>query len=207
MNDVYKITSIFLIGIILTTGYVQYEHLNIPETNDGYYVVLELEQYRDGELIHRDVIEDDLILKNFALMVSVLFSGLDSGDAISVDYRDLSGTFRTPSATFSMDGDDIGADGVCHLGTGTTSPTVNDYVLETPVLEEIVADAYIVTSGTQMNVTIDTTFISDGSYSISEAGLQTQISYEMLMCRDTFTPFNVVLNDVIFVRYIWRLNQ
>lgn len=175
--------------------------------NGGYYVTLELSQYRDGELLQKQVIEDDYILRNFAHMMIVPLSGDRYGDATST-YKltdvlnvERSMTYLYLTNTMSR----------VRLGTGTDAVAVTNYKLQTEVLQQVPDDANIWVSGNEFNVTTDSTIVSDASYAITEAGLSIALyaggDYrDTLICRDVFSPIQVANLDVIVVRYIFRFN-
>ena len=177
------------------------------EERTGNYIVLDMSQYREGELIHREVIEDDYILRNYARMWLYLLSGKRMADA-GVDYRM---TDRVNSekpwitSKFYVNEDEA----EIRLGTGSTPVAVTDYKLQTEVLNQLVDDSSIWTSGNEFNVTYDTTIVSDGSYTITEAGISIDTvssSDGFLMCRDVFSGISIVNGDVLVIRYIFRFN-
>jgi len=181
------------------------------EDKRGYYVTLELYQYREGELIDKRIVEDDYMLRNLVHMYLLVASGYRRSDAVA-DYkiRDLtnierSGKLGAYAWQFYSQYTTI------MLGTGSNPVAVTDYKLQTKVLSQLVNDGHIWVVGNQFNVTGDSTIVSDGSYSITECGLSVgwngeSAVYYALICRDVFSAISVNNGDVIVVRYIFRFN-
>ena len=178
------------------------------EDKRGYYVTLELYQYREGELIDKRVVEDDYILRNWVYLWLNILAGDRKAEARDdyklIDIDNVERTFTLNKIYFNQYG------GVIYLGTGSNPVAVTNYALQTEVLNQQVDDVHIWINGNQFNVTSDSTIVSDGSYTITEAGLTMGIHlgaiYEVLICRDVFSGINVNIDDVIVVRYIFRFN-
>jgi len=213
MRNIYQYSAIILISVILGSSlYMLNNNVVALEDEDkrGYYVTLELYQYRDGELIDKRIIEDDYILRNLAYLYLHALSGdrySDSKDNYifidtdNAEFQIVTKIYFKPSyATIK-------------LGTGTNPVAVTNYKLQTEVLSQQVDDGTIWVVGNQFNVTADSTMVSDGSYSITEAGLKIGFGEiyaspkHFLICRDVFSPISVVNADVIVVRYIFRFNM
>lgn len=141
----------------------------------------------------------DLLLKNFAILIANTLRGAD-------DLKSGTTTSGT-SASFNPIIEVYYSSIV--LGTGTTSPSPNDYKLASQVLSTTVKDHVIVKSGTAMNVTVSAVFSISGSYSITEAGIITRDDdgHEFLIARDTFPAIDVSDGDVLTVTYTFILNQ
>lgn len=182
----------------------------IEEAN-GYYVTLDISQYRDDVLIDRRVITDDYILRNYAYMWLNMFAGKKYASADDdykiVDVNNVEYAFKSISVHFGG----AGVPSYVGLGTGTSPVAVTDYHLQTRVLSEVVTDSTIWVSGNEFNVTADSTLVVNGTYSITESGLivgyGTTIGTKMfLICRDVFDAIEVNNADVIIIRYIFRFN-
>ena len=189
---------------MMSASTVQSEDVN------GYYVTLDISQYRDDVLIDRRVITDDYILRNFAHMWLEILSGDRYLDALG-DYKttDISNVLRQGTATkFYIEDSKT----TIRIGTDSTPVTVNDYKLETQVLSAIVDDGATWYNGDQFNVTADATIVSDGSYTITEAGLSISktdggdADRHTLVCRDVFSGIAIVNGDVLVIRYIFQFN-
>ncbi len=181
------------------------------EVKEGFYVTLDISQYRNDVLISRQVIDDDYILRNMPYLWINLLAGSRTGDAIT-DYKlnDIANVERTihyneiivRPAPYSY----------IRLGTDNTAVAVTNYALGAEVLKQVVDDGHIWVSVNEFNVTADTTIISDGAYTIKEAGLSIGVSdgtgsiREILICRDVFSGITIVNADVIIIRYIFRFN-
>lgn len=214
MKTAHQITACLLISIILGSSLF---YLTTPtaltdndEDKSGYYVTLEIYQYREGELIDKRIIEDDFILRNWVYMWLNILSGARHNEArsdyIAKDRDNVERQFHSSKVWFQ----DIM--GRIRLGTGTNPVAVTNYKLQTEVFAQVPDDAHIWVNGNQFNVTSDATIVSDGSYSITECGLSifindsTDAARDILICRDVFSPISVNNADVIVVRYIFRFN-
>ncbi len=177
------------------------------EDASGFYVTLDISQYRDDVLIDKRVVEDDYILRNLVYVVLNMLSGHRSADA-SADYRpsDLDNVAVVLSSKIYL----TPTYASIRLGTGVNAVAVTNYKLQTEVLSQQVDDGTIWVTGNEFNVTADTTIVSDGSYSLTEAGLVAGVGIGapkyVLICRDVFAPIAVINGDVIVVRYIFRFN-
>jgi len=212
MRNIYQYSAIILISVILGSSlYVLNNNVVALEDEDkrGYYVTLELYQYREGELIDKRVVDDDYILRNMVYMWLYALSGDRYVDVYNtykmVDIDNVERQFDYSKIYFSRAEDRV------RLGIGTNPVVVTNYALQTEVLNQKVDDGTIWVVGNQFNVTADSTIVSDGSYSISECGLSIHLYcsgglYSVLMCRDVFSPISVNNADVIVVRYIFRFN-
>jgi len=179
------------------------------EDKSGYYVTLELYQYREGELIDKRIIEDDYILRNWVYTWLNMLAGDRMGDAYNnyklTDINNIERSF-TSKVWFSKTMDRV------RLGTGTNPVAVTNYQLQTELFAQVPDDGHIWVTGNQFNVTTDATIVSDGSYSITECGLSigigdsVNVARDILICRDVFSPIAVNNADVIVVRYIFRFN-
>ena len=209
MKITYQFTILLLCGIIISSTAINYYQ---PEPDEGYYVVLELEHYNpEGELLEKQVIDNDLITRQYAYMLYRGFGGLDWQEEKPFDNKDEDGTNRNYYAQSLCT--IAGTQAKIAIGTGTDTPTISDYSLDTKVGEETVNDVRIWYNGNQMNLTIDTTFLIESSYSITETGLFTYVKgslssyYHMMMCRDTFNAISVDSGDTLTVRYVWVFNE
>jgi len=182
------------------------------EDKSGYYVTLELYQYREGELIDKRIIEDDYILRNLVHIFLLTLSG-DRYGAAPARYPiyDINGVLRTghtaPGASWFF----TSSTATIRLGTGSNPVSITNYALQTQVMEQVVDDGEIWITVNQFNVTADSTMIADGAYAIRECGLssawrEVSLTPEVLLCRDVFSAINVDAGDVITVRYIFRFN-
>jgi len=218
MRNIYQYSAIILISIILGSSlYMLNNNVEAMEDEDksGYYVTLEIYQYREGELIDKRVIEDDFILRNLVYSYLLMASGDRSLEAKAnyklIDLNNVAKILKTgfTSAWMFYAG---GANPTSiRLGTGTNPVAVTNYKLQTEVLIQDVDDGHIWVSGNQFNVTADSTIVSDDSYSITECGLSVYWHADsgfctILICRDVFSPIAVNNGDVIMVRYIFRFN-
>ncbi len=180
------------------------------DVKEGFYVTLDISQYRDDVLISRQVIEDDYILRNMAYLWLNLLSGDRQIDANN-DYKftDVDNVLRT---FHSLETSVQSSYASIRLGTGSDAVVVANYKLQTEVLSQAVDDGSIWVNGNEFNLTADATIVSDGTYGITEAGLSCGFlvapttMYNTLVCRDVFSAINVVSGDVIVIRYIFRFN-
>jgi len=213
MKTVTQLIACFLISIILGTSlYGLTTPIALPDNDneDGYFVTLELYQYRDGELIDTRIVEDDYILRN---LVYIYLLGL-AGDR-SVESRaaykiiDLTNVERTGSASSGLYF--TSTDARIRVGTGSNPVSISNYALQTEVMTQVVDDGKIWSNGNQFNVTADSTMVSPSAYAIRECGLS--VSWfdasafkTVLICRDVFSAINLNAGDVLTVRYIFRFN-
>ena len=207
MKTAHQITAILLISVILGSSLF---YLTTPialtdndEDKSGYYVTLEIYQYREGELIDKHIVEDDFILRNWVYLWLNIFCGDRWSESNDYKLQDIDNVERALPFNLWF----VPEYAKIRLGTGTNPVTVTNYKLQTEVLSLLIDDGTVWVTGNQFNVTSDMTIVSDDSYSITEAGLSIRvIDYEYLICRDVFSPISVNLDDVIMVRYIFRFN-
>ena len=216
MKTAHQITACLLISVILGSSLF---YLTTPkaltdndEDKSGYYVTLEIYQYRDGELIDKHIIEDDFILRNYAYMFINILSGERYADANNnykvIDIDNVEHSFTNQIYFGYMHSHPA----KIRLGTGTNPVAVTNYKLQTEVLNQVVDDGSIWVNGNQFNVTADSTMVSDGSYIITECGLSVGFGVSggadsFLICRDVFSGITINNADVIVVRYIFRFNM
>jgi len=180
------------------------------EDKSGYYVTLEIYQYRDDELIDKRIVENDFILRNFVYFWLNWFSG-DRYVSASSDYKllDVDNVERKFDATQIQF---IQTSAYIRMGTGTTPVAVANYKLQTEVMKQVVDDGTIWVNGNQFNVTFDSTLVSDGAYTITETGINMNVAddgdvyRQVLICRDVFSGIEIKTADVIIIRYIFRFN-
>jgi len=169
-------------------------------------VLLEVTNERDGEIIHRVVKDDDLVLRNMAGIMHFMLKGTDV--EASIAYKISNGAPVTLDLNFG--GDKIESDmAKMYIGTGSTAPIVTNYKLEVPVLEDYVEGIAYQVAGLQMNASFVTTFNIDGTYALREAGLATYINggnNPFLIFRDVYGVINVIAGDILTVRYVMMFN-
>jgi hypothetical protein len=91
-KDAYGATCLFLLSIILTSTFI---HGYSPMPEDGYFVVLELNHYdSDNNLIERKVIDNDIILRQFAYLLFKSYCGIDTDESFPYDNKDMDGVNR-----------------------------------------------------------------------------------------------------------------
>ena len=204
----YQLVSIFLI-IVIASQVIAYNNIAQTESEShegGNFMMVELEHRNsEGELLDKRCIKDDLILRNMAYWMAVQGGGTDYVEA-QTTYR----AKKTDGALVSHTNariDFLATIASVYIGTGTTAPAVTDYALETSVMDELVVDRLYWNSGTQFNVTVDSLFLIDGTYAITEIGLSAGLEGgQVLMARDTFTAINVVAGDTLTTRYFFLAN-
>jgi len=170
-------------------------------------VVLEITNERSGEVIHRMVKDDDLVLRSMAGLIHYIFKGSD--------IQQSQGYMVTTGASFNFDIDST-ADYIrpniakIHIGTGSTAPVVANYKLVTKVYDDDIEAIGYTVAGLQMNVTFVTTFAIDATHAIREAGLAGYRTdggdSDFMLFRDVFGVINVVSGDILTVKYIIMFN-
>jgi len=212
MNGKKQAVLCVLLSVMIGISMFMVSASTVESINDesGFYVTLDISQYRDDVLLERRVIENDYILRNFAYLWLHMLCGDRYLDAIT-DYKtiDIDNVERAGKvATVFFDHDF----GMIRIGTDSTPVAVTDYHLGTEAFQKVVDDAEIWYSSNEFNVTFDATIVSDGSYTITEAGLSAKYAdttsslYHTLMNRDVFAGIAIVNGDVLVIRYIYRFN-
>lgn len=189
-----------------------------PATSQGFSTLLLVKAYdKDGNLIAERVKEGDLWLKNFLFIIYGVFNPregsdpsftTDTGETQTIDVKDYS----TPSI-FDHLGDSNNFVKIA-IGTGTTTPYVDDYKLESEVARATVSEPQYNIIGNAMNITFSATFTLDTATDISESGVvigcnrdtTVDVDWWMFVIRDTFDPVSVPAGGTITITYIIRLN-
>lgn len=201
--------SMLIVGIAcLCYGYyLQISPVVNEVTNDGLptqsvNVILITEHYRDGELIEKQVKDDDLILDNFAKIIESAFHGYSAIPYAKPEDAGSVGLFGGNNYE--------GSSSRIQIGTDNTAPATTDYLLIGKTYDESVEQVTFIISGNEMNVTAFCSFGITGTYGINEVGLfyETQTDNDEIMaCRDVLpSTINVVDGDVLTVKYVLQFN-
>jgi len=157
----------------------------------------------DGNTIKRLLMSSDLLLNNLKNLLAALLIP-EATSAVNVSLTCSDGVARSfviaiGTPLFSS----ASPYGVkIQIGSGITTPTRDDYWLETPVAEGV-PEQTIQPEEIMWKVSITLTSAAD----ISEAGLSLilldsgNVARTVLLCRDTFTAISVPAGGVISITY------
>jgi hypothetical protein len=174
---------------------------NVKDTFGGQSigVTLKVTLERDGEIIETRCKYKDLVLDNFVNITMGLFRG---NDATSIDYTRTNGGSIGVSPSYFFEGESA----VICIGDSNNAPSYDDFNLINRIDTETVEQIGYSQNGNEMNVTAVATFNIDGTYAITEYGLQGRLSHNVMLYRDTETALNVIDGDILTVLYITQLN-
>jgi len=191
---------------------------------------------KNGRIVAKRKKVGDLFLKNFANWLALLLNAqMESGKGANYTFKATDGTTFTlnPDNEVAPDysPDTIYEPGVSAnwkndlkimIGTGTTTPTVDDYKLagtepnyiapapyvQNPPIVEVDGDKLRIKFGLTIEATDFPMDIAESGVAIIVMSRQidTIVFWEILICRDTFTPVTVPSGGSITVEYTWEFN-
>ena len=163
-----------------------------------------------GKIIDRRVIADDLVVKNLRRVLG----GLMQRDCQIIDgFVDITGTARSLyiwyETTYLFNHEPFGLSYVrMAVGTGTASPTVNDYALQTEVASGTSPTKTVVWAADHtVTIYYAMSFTLAEAKDITESGIWFQMDDSagtprwFLLARDTFAAVSVPAGGTISVTY------
>jgi hypothetical protein len=221
-----KVLALLSVFTLIFSGLGIY-NLTLFEDTGGFYATLIVENYdgETGELKQREVVKDDLILKNCAYALSTLAIAYDIQPWDAVISSEMTTIFGASVGVYEYDTyfaywtDHNDRDGMAlayggiHIGTGSNSPLISDWYLQTFKQRGSVDSVSYSSQGNVMNVTLEKTFVINGTYNLRECGYSqailtsSTIASHFLFFRDVFPAIAVVPTDVFTVRYVLTFNE
>ena len=217
LNKIEKTTllaSLMLLTITIAMASNSF-YINLKNNNQlqekNMQVCLQLDAYdSEGNLRESRTKEDDLVLDNFGMLLSSILQDInvnfykyftktiDTQVAVFVRHTEVNGFWEGVSST---DGGQIG------IGTGTTTPTVSDYNLETQVEGWTDVGDPVYSDG---NITISASITISENNNITESAFMMEegvTSAWVVMFHDTFNMVSVYNGDSIVVTYTIMLSE
>ena len=175
------------------------------------HMTVTLEVYKNGELVRRKV--GDPISDQWLKLVTLFLLGYDYYGDLTWYYEDGTQPGAPLYYYFGTEYSENNPIPKLAIGTGTAAYP-SDYALVSKVMEASLDSNYITVTdtGSTFNVTYSYTFVSSGSYDISEAGLFIQVNGKeisnkwVLVAHDTFTPVSLQVDDAITITYKFTID-
>jgi len=215
------IVSAFILGIVLGAVFPFQRSETNTQLNGKIpsglvvYPELRINVYdKDGNLLHTYKKVGDLPTKNFLLYL--LNSWWHTSGSIQLYNNtmvDESGTSRTPGSgcyhsTFYTTVSGVGSISLkVALGSGTTTPTINDYALANKLAEAPVTYYTFSYNSTHMWIAVKATYTASSAISVTEVGLFIYYNYAstsyawFMLFRDVIPQVNLASSNTLEVWY------